>query len=65
MNQVGKPVYGNNLIGREKEINNKKVNIARAINTMKDQGIISTQDATYVLNDPLFNEWIIRNVLRK
>jgi len=45
------------------EIDNKKVNIARAINNTKKQGLISMQDSAYVLNDPLFNEWIIRNVL--
>ncbi len=43
-------------------IDNKKVNIARAINNLKKQGLISIKDSSYVLNDPLFNEWIIRNV---
>lgn len=45
------------------EIDNKKINIARAINNTKKQGLISVEDKSYVLNDPLFNEWIIRNVL--
>ncbi len=44
------------------EIDNKKVNIARAVNDLKKQGLISTRDSSFVLNDPLFNEWIIRNV---
>ena len=45
------------------EIDNKKINIARAINNLKKQGFITTKDPNYSLNDPLFNEWIIRNVL--
>ncbi len=44
------------------EIDNKKVNIARAVNDLKKQGLISTRDSSFVLNDPLFNEWIIRYV---
>lgn len=44
------------------EIDNKKINIARAVNDMKKQGLISMKDTSYVLNDPLFNEWIIKNV---
>lgn len=44
------------------EIDNKKINIARAINNLKKQGLISMKDSPYALNDPLFNEWIIRNV---
>ena len=43
------------------EIDNKKVNIARAINSLKRQGLISMKDKSYALNDPLFNEWINRN----
>ena len=43
-------------------IDNKKINIARAINNLKKQGLISMKDSSYVLNDPLFNEWINRNV---
>ncbi len=44
------------------EIDNKKINIARAVNDLKKQGLISIRDSSYALNDPLFNEWIIRNV---
>jgi uncharacterized protein len=44
------------------EIDNKKVNIARAVNDLKKQGLISTRDSSFILNDPLFNEWIIKNV---
>lgn len=107
MNQVGKPVYGNNLIGRDKEIRLIKElilagqsiviiaprrmgktslmielirqlkdedyftcnidvfsvsNIARAVNNMKKQGLVSKKDSSYILNDPLFNEWIVKNV---
>ena len=43
-------------------IDNKKINIARAINNLKRQGLISQKDKSYALVDPLFNEWIIRNV---
>jgi len=44
------------------EIDNKKINIARAVNNMKKQGLVSMKDSSYILNDPLFNEWIIKNV---
>lgn len=44
-------------------INNKTVNIARAISSLKEQGIISTIESSNVINDPLFKEWIIRNIL--
>ena len=44
------------------EIDDKKINIARAINNLKKQGLISMKDASYILNDPLLNEWINRNV---
>ena len=44
------------------EIDNKKINIARAINSLKKQGMIHQKDTSYVLNDPLFNEWVVRNV---
>ncbi len=44
------------------EIDNKKINIARALNDMKKQGLLSMKESSYVLNDPLFKEWIIRNV---
>ena len=43
-------------------IDNKKINIARAISSLKKQGIIHQKDKSYLLSDPLFNEWIVRNV---
>jgi len=45
------------------DIDNKRINISRALNQMKKQGVISSKDSSYTLNDPLFNEWVIRNVL--
>lgn len=45
------------------EIDNKKINIARALNNLKKQGFINTKDSNNTLNDPLFKEWMIRNVL--
>ncbi len=46
------------------EIDNKRVNIARALNSLKVQGLISLKDSHYQINDPLLKEWISRNVLR-
>jgi AAA+ ATPase superfamily predicted ATPase len=44
-------------------IDSKTVNIARALASLKNQGIISLKDSTATLNDPLFKEWIKRNIL--
>ncbi len=45
-------------------IDSKSTNIARAISSLKDQGILSTNESAYIINDPLLKEWIIRNILK-
>lgn len=44
-------------------IDNKTINVARAISSLKEQGIISTIESSNIMNDPLFKEWIIKNIL--
>ena len=61
-NKVVITAIAKGIVNIYSEIDNKKINIARAVNDLKKQGLISTKDSSYVLNDPLFNEWIIRNV---
>jgi len=61
-NKVVITAIAKGIVNIYSEIDNKKINIARAVNDLKKQGLISTRDSSYVLNDPLFNEWIIRNV---
>lgn len=45
-------------------IDSKSVNIARALTSLKNQGIVSVADSTPKMLDPLFREWIIRNILK-
>jgi len=61
-NRVVITTIANGAVNIYSEIDNKKVNIARAINNLKKQGLISMKDTSYVLNDPLLNEWIVRKV---
>jgi hypothetical protein len=44
-------------------IDNKTVNIARSISSLKEQGVISSNNSIIIMNDPLFKEWIIKNIL--
>jgi uncharacterized protein len=44
-------------------IDSKSVNIARALTSLKNQGIVSVADSTHRMLDPLFKEWIRTNIL--
>jgi AAA+ ATPase superfamily predicted ATPase len=44
-------------------IDNKTINIARALASLKDQGIISHRNSTIKMIDPLFKIWIINNII--
>jgi len=61
-NKVVITAIAKGVINIYSHIDNKKNNISRAVNDLKKQGLISTIDSSNVLNDPLLNEWIIRNV---
>ncbi len=61
-NKVVITVIAKGAVSIYSEIDNKKINVARAVNDMKKQGLISMRDSSYVINDPLFNEWIVRKV---
>lgn len=53
----------NNVSNLYSVIDSKSVNIARALTSLKNQGIVSTADSTHRLLDPLFKEWIRTNIL--
>lgn len=61
-NKVVLTAIAKGVVNIYSEIDNKKINIARAVNDLKKQGVISMKGSSYILNDPLFNEWINRNV---
>lgn len=44
-------------------IDSKSINIARALMSLRNQGIVQVTDSTPNMLDPLFKEWIRRNVL--
>jgi len=54
----------NNVTSLYSVIDSKTTNIARAISSLKDQGIISANKSAFVINDPLLKEWILRNILK-
>lgn len=41
----------------------KGINISRGINQLKNQGLVKHDKETYILTDPLFQEWLLRNVV--
>ncbi len=44
-------------------LDSKSINIARAIASLKTQGIIRNKESTLQFNDPLFKEWIRKYIL--
>ncbi len=46
-------------------LKNKKVNVARAINSLERQGFLFKREKSgYELTDPLFEAWIVHNILK-
>jgi len=46
-------------------LNNQGINVARGLKKLKGKGVLHLENKAYRLTDPLFNEWIKQNILRK